>query len=123
MSKAAQEKALLQPWFDAVQVHNDDAKEALHILREIPEPNAKILFNIGHVASALKDFTVAEKSLTDSIAKDKYSAVAYFCRATVRFNLKRYKDALSDFEVSNEQLRDNLMIDYKQLNFKYETPC
>jgi len=60
------------------------------------------------------------QALSASIAKDKYSAVAYFCRGTVRFKLKQYSDALSDFEATNEQLNDNVLIDYKQLNFKFK---
>ena len=59
------------------------------------------------------------KALSESIAKDKYSAVAYFNRGVSSYTVANFAEALQDFEKALQYLHDNIVIDYKQLHLKF----
>ncbi|KAM5298588.1 NADPH oxidase activator 1 [Ctenodactylus gundi] len=92
---------------------------ALRLFSGIPEPPARMCFNVGCVHLLAGDPSAALLAFDQAVAKDARMAVGFFQRGVARFQLKRFQEALSDFQQALVQLRGNSAIDYTQLGLHF----
>ncbi|XP_046328363.2 neutrophil cytosol factor 2-like [Haliotis rufescens] len=111
-------KEILTTWNEAIiYFENGKFEEAIDKFRQIVDPSAKILFNIGvtYLAAATPHHDQALKWFSDAITKDPFLAVAYFQRGCTYLKLQRYREAGVDFQSTLEKMRGSSLIDYRQL--------
>ncbi|XP_046554889.1 neutrophil cytosol factor 2-like isoform X2 [Haliotis rubra] len=111
-------KEILTTWNEAI-IHFESGRyeEAIDRFRQITDPSAKILFNIGvaYLTGAIPRHDQALKWFSDAITKDPFLAVAYFQRGCTYLKLKRYREAEADFRSTLDKMRGSNLIDYRQL--------
>ncbi|CAI8022822.1 Neutrophil cytosol factor 2 [Geodia barretti] len=95
-------------------------EEAVDNFTEIPEPSARIFFNIASAFLRQGNLEDAERNLDLCVKRDPHMALGYFQRGCLCLQKQRFVDALKDFELALTHLRGNLLIDYKQLGLQYK---
>ncbi|XP_067662757.1 neutrophil cytosol factor 2-like [Haliotis asinina] len=111
-------KEILTTWNEAIiRFESGRYEEAVEKFRQITDPSAKILFNIGvtYLTGAVASYDQALKWFSDAITKDPYLAVAHFQRGCTYLKLKRYREAETDFRSTLDKMRGSNLIDYRQL--------
>nr|KAF6486217.1 NADPH oxidase activator 1 [Rousettus aegyptiacus] len=112
---------LVRDWQRGAQaVERGDWGCALRLFSGIPDPPAKICFNVGCVHLLAGDPEAALRAFDQALTKDVWMAVGFFQRGATNFLLERFQEALSDFRLALAQLRDNSAIDYTQLGLRFK---
>nr|KAF6434046.1 NADPH oxidase activator 1 [Molossus molossus] len=115
---------LVRDWHRGAQaVERGDWGCALRLFSGVPEPPAKMCFNVGCVHLLAGDPQAALQAFDQAVTKDAYLAVGFFQRGLAHFQLERFQEALSDFQLALGQLRGNSVIDYTQLGLRFKAPC
>ncbi|XP_013420316.1 NADPH oxidase activator 1 [Lingula anatina] len=114
-------KEILTTWNKAVILYeNGDINGSLRTFQEIPEPTAKILFNISQGLLSKGQREEAFQVLSQAVQKDSHMAVGYFQSGALNLSSNRFSDAEKDFLEALEKLRGKGTIDYKQLGLNYK---
>ncbi|XP_066896340.1 NADPH oxidase activator 1 isoform X2 [Kogia breviceps] len=112
---------LVRDWHRGAQaVARGDWDCALRLFSSVPEPPARMSFNVGCVHLLAGDPEAALRAFDQAVAKDACMAVGFFQRGVANFQLERFREALSDFQRTLAQLRDNATIDYTQLGLRFK---
>ncbi|XP_064346881.1 NADPH oxidase activator 1 [Camelus dromedarius] len=112
---------LVRDWHQGAQaVERGDWDCALRLFSGIPEPPARLCFNVGCVHLLAGDPEAALQAFDQAVTKDTCMAVGFFQRGVANFQLERFWEALSDFQLALAQLRDNATIDYTQLGLRFK---
>ncbi|XP_072816691.1 NADPH oxidase activator 1 isoform X4 [Vicugna pacos] len=112
---------LVRDWHQGAQaVERGDWDCALRLFSGIPEPPARLCFNVGCVHLLAGDPEAALQAFDQAVTKDACMAVGFFQRGVANFQLERFWEALSDFQLALAQLRDNATIDYTQLGLRFK---
>ncbi|XP_036116740.1 NADPH oxidase activator 1 [Molossus molossus] len=112
---------LVRDWHRGAQaVERGDWGCALRLFSGVPEPPAKMCFNVGCVHLLAGDPQAALQAFDQAVTKDAYLAVGFFQRGLAHFQLERFQEALSDFQLALGQLRGNSVIDYTQLGLRFK---
>ncbi|XP_006813026.1 neutrophil cytosol factor 2-like [Saccoglossus kowalevskii] len=107
-------------WDEGVTAYDsNDLDTALQKFWGIPDPSAKVFFNIGMVHQALGNLDAAEKAFESSLTVDKHFAIGRYQLSIVHYNCRRFKDAEMSFKHTHESLRGKNYIDYKQLGLRF----
>ncbi|XP_027559180.1 NADPH oxidase activator 1 [Neopelma chrysocephalum] len=113
-------RELVRRWHEGVRAadrgHWDAALESFGA---IPDPPARICFNMGCVQLLARRPEAALRAFDQTVAKDNSLAVGYFQRGLVHLQLEMFEDALSDYHMAFSHLRQNPFIDYKQLGLRH----
>ncbi|KAM6047424.1 NADPH oxidase activator 1 [Theristicus caerulescens] len=113
-------RELVRHWHQGVlAADGGDWEAALESFAGIPEPPARICFNVGCVQLLAGRPGEALRAFDKTVAKDNSLAVGYFQRGFVRLQLEMYEEALSDYHMAFSHLRQNPFIDYKQLGLRH----
>ncbi|XP_019612271.1 NADPH oxidase activator 1 isoform X2 [Rhinolophus sinicus] len=111
---------LVRDWQRGAQaVERGDWGCALQLFSSVPDPPARICFNVGCVHLLAGDPEAALQAFDKAVTKDSCMAVGFFQRGVANFQLGRFQEALSDFRLALEQLRGNAAIDYTQLGLRF----
>lgn len=111
---------LVRAWQRGAQaVERGDWGCALQLFSSVPDPPARICFNVGCVHMLAGDPEAALQAFDRAVTKDACMAVGFFQRGVANFQLGRFQEALSDFRLALEQLRGNAAIDYTQLGLRF----
>lgn len=111
----------MRDWHQGAQaVERGDWDCALRLFSGIPEPPARLCFNVGCVHLLAGDPEAALQAFDQAVTKDTCMAVGFFQRGVANFQLERFWEALSDFQLALAQLRDNATIDYTQLGLRFK---
>ncbi|XP_071948471.1 uncharacterized protein [Antedon mediterranea] len=114
-------KEIIVTWHKAMQVYESGAtSEALENLTSIPEPSAKILFNIGSFQLLTNDVANAQKTLELAVEKDEHMAIGFFQQGIALAQQSSYELAWKAFDKARRALRQNDSIDYKQIGLPYK---
>ncbi|XP_036710643.1 NADPH oxidase activator 1 isoform X2 [Balaenoptera musculus] len=133
---------LVRDWHRGAQaVARGDWDCALRLFSSVPEPPARMSFNVGCVHLLAGDPEAALRAFDQAVTKDACMAVGFFQRGVANFQLERrdsaiipilptwkpragleewFREALSDFQRTLAQLRDNAAIDYTQLGLRFK---
>ncbi|ELK07428.1 NADPH oxidase activator 1 [Pteropus alecto] len=112
---------LVRDWQRGAQaVERGDWGCALRLFAGIPDPPARMCFNVGCVHLLAGDPEAALRAFDQAVTKDICMAVGFFQRGATNFLLERFQEALSDFRLALAQLRDNNAIDYTQLGLRFK---
>ncbi|XP_039714756.1 NADPH oxidase activator 1 isoform X2 [Pteropus medius] len=112
---------LVRDWQRGAQaVERGDWDCALRLFSGIPDPPARMCFNVGCVHLLAGDPEAALRAFDQAVTKDICMAVGFFQRGATNFLLERFQEALSDFRLALAQLRDNNAIDYTQLGLRFK---
>ncbi|XP_048202835.1 NADPH oxidase activator 1 isoform X2 [Perognathus longimembris pacificus] len=107
-------------WHRGVQaVARGDWGCALRLFSSVPEPPARMSFNVGCVHLLAGDPQAALLAFDQAVAKDTCMAVGFLQRGVANFQLERFQEALLDFQLALAQLRGNAAIDYTQLGLRF----
>ncbi|KAJ7422609.1 NADPH oxidase activator 1 isoform X1 [Pitangus sulphuratus] len=113
-------RELVRRWHEGVRAadrgHWDAALESFGA---IPDPPARICFNMGCVQLLARRPEAALRAFDQTVAKDNSLAVGYFQRGLVYLQLEMFEEALSDYHMAFRHLRQNPFIDYKQLGLRH----
>ncbi|KAM4877089.1 NADPH oxidase activator 1 [Thomomys bottae] len=110
----------VQDWHRGVQaVARGDWSCAVRLFSSVPEPPARMRFNVGCVHLLAGDPQAALLAFDQAVAKDPCMAVGFLQRGVANFHLHRFPEALRDFQSALEQLRGNAAIDYAQLGLRF----
>ncbi|KAK2517711.1 Noxa1 [Columba guinea] len=113
-------RELVRRWHQGVlAADGGDWDGALEIFGGIPEPPARICFNMGCVQLLAGRPGEALRAFDKTLAKDNSLAVGFFQRGFVHLQLEMYEEALSDYQMAFSHLRKNTFIDYKQLGLRH----
>ncbi|XP_026716302.1 NADPH oxidase activator 1 isoform X2 [Athene cunicularia] len=113
-------RELVRRWHQGVlAADGGDWDGALAIFGGIPEPPARICFNMGCAQLLAGRPGEALRAFSETIAKDNSLAVGFFQRGLVHLQLEMYEEALSDYHMAFSHLRKNPFIDYKQLGLRH----
>ncbi|XP_074702314.1 NADPH oxidase activator 1 isoform X3 [Strix aluco] len=113
-------RELVRRWHQGVlAADGGDWDGALAIFGGIPEPPARICFNMGCAQLLAGRPGEALRAFNETIAKDNSLAVGFFQRGFVHLQLEMYEEALSDYHMAFSHLRKNPFIDYKQLGLRH----
>ncbi|XP_032978820.1 NADPH oxidase activator 1 isoform X8 [Rhinolophus ferrumequinum] len=111
---------LVRDWQRGAQaVARGDWGCALQLFSSVPDPPARICFNVGCVHLLAGDPEAALQAFDKAVTKDACMAVGFFQRGVANFQLERFQEALFDFRLALEQLRGNAAIDYTQLGLRF----
>ncbi|XP_046526384.1 NADPH oxidase activator 1 isoform X2 [Equus quagga] len=111
----------VRDWHQGAQaVARGDWSCALRLFSGIPEPPARMCFNVGCVHLLAGDPEAALRAFDQAVTKDACMAVGFFQRGVANFQLERFQEALSDFRLALAQLRGNATIDYTQLGLRFQ---
>lgn len=111
----------MRDWHQGAQaVARGDWSCALRLFSGIPEPPARMCFNVGCVHLLAGDPEAALRAFDQAVTKDACMAVGFFQRGVANFQLERFQEALSDFRLALAQLRGNATIDYTQLGLRFQ---
>ncbi|XP_016067255.1 PREDICTED: NADPH oxidase activator 1 [Miniopterus natalensis] len=111
----------VRDWQRGVQaVERGDWGCALRLFSGVPEPPAKMCFNVGCVHLLAGDPEAALRAFDQAVSKDACLAVGFLQRGVAHFQLERFQEALSDFQLALAQLRGNTVIDYTQLGLRFK---
>ncbi|XP_019496681.1 PREDICTED: NADPH oxidase activator 1 isoform X3 [Hipposideros armiger] len=111
---------LLRDWQRGAQAAaRGDWGCALRHFSSVPDPPARMCFNVGCVHLLAGDPEAALRAFDQAVIKDACMAVGFFQRGVANFQLERFQEALSDFRLALEQLRGNAAIDYTQLGLRF----
>uniref|UniRef100_A0A1X7TTC9 Uncharacterized protein n=1 Tax=Amphimedon queenslandica TaxID=400682 RepID=A0A1X7TTC9_AMPQE len=114
-------KEMIEFWKKGVdEAQQGRHSEAIKSFLDMPEPGARIYFNIANMYVCLGNIEEAEKSLNVCVKKDPNLAIGYFQRGCLHIVNKKYREAICDFDLAIKNLRGNLLIDYKQLGLIYK---
>nr|XP_045017179.1 NADPH oxidase activator 1 [Jaculus jaculus] len=109
----------MRDWHRGVQaVARGDWGCALRLF-DVPEPPARMCFNVGCVHLLAGDPEAALRAFDQAVTKDPCMAVGFLQRGVANFQLGRFLEALSDFQLALVQLRGNAAIDYNQLGLHF----
>ncbi|XP_047625035.1 NADPH oxidase activator 1 isoform X4 [Phacochoerus africanus] len=112
---------LVRDWHRGAQaVARGDWGCALRLFSGIPEPPARMSFNVGCVHLLAGDPEAALQAFDQAVTRDACLAVGFFQRGVANFQLERFQEALSDFQLALAQLKDNAAIDYTQLGLRFK---
>ncbi|XP_049567182.1 NADPH oxidase activator 1 isoform X9 [Orcinus orca] len=112
---------LVRDWHRGAQaVARGDWGYALRLFSSVPEPPARMSFNVGCVHLLAGDPEAALRAFDQAVTKDACMAVGFFQRGVANFQLGRFREALSDFQRTLAQLRGNAAIDYTQLGLRFK---
>ncbi|XP_067598622.1 NADPH oxidase activator 1 isoform X1 [Pseudorca crassidens] len=112
---------LVRDWHRGAQaVARGDWDYALRLFSSVPEPPARMSFNVGCVHLLAGDPEAALRAFDQAVTKDACMAVGFFQRGVANFQLRRFREALSDFQRTLAQLRGNAAIDYTQLGLRFK---
>uniref|UniRef100_A0A8D0PUU7 NADPH oxidase activator 1 n=1 Tax=Sus scrofa TaxID=9823 RepID=A0A8D0PUU7_PIG len=112
---------LVRDWHRGAQaVARGDWGCALRLFSGIPEPPARMSFNVGCVHLLAGDPEAALQAFDQAVTRDACLAVGFFQRGVANFQLERFQEALSDFQLALAQLKDNATIDYTQLGLRFK---
>uniref|UniRef100_A0A8C6BQM2 NADPH oxidase activator 1 n=1 Tax=Monodon monoceros TaxID=40151 RepID=A0A8C6BQM2_MONMO len=112
---------LVRDWHRGAQaVARGDWDYALRLFSSVPEPPARMSFNVGCVHLLAGDPEAALRAFDQAVTKDACMAVGFFQRGVANFQLGRFREALSDFQRTLAQLRGNAAIDYTQLGLRFK---
>ncbi|XP_008591166.1 PREDICTED: NADPH oxidase activator 1 [Galeopterus variegatus] len=112
---------LVRDWHRGAQaVERGDWDCALRLFAGVPEPPAKMCFNVGCVHLLAGDPEAALLAFDQAVTKDACMAVGFFQRGVANSQLERFQEALSDFRLALAQLRGNSAIDYTQLGLRFK---
>ncbi|XP_060156075.1 NADPH oxidase activator 1 isoform X7 [Globicephala melas] len=112
---------LVRDWHRGAQaVARGDWDHALRLFSSVPEPPARMSFNVGCVHLLAGDPEAALRAFDQAVTKDACMAVGFFQRGVANFQLRRFREALSDFQRTLAQLRGNAAIDYTQLGLRFK---
>ncbi|XP_065736071.1 NADPH oxidase activator 1 [Phocoena phocoena] len=112
---------LVRDWHRGAQaVARGDWDYALRLFSSVPEPSARMRFNVGCVHLLAGDPEAALRAFDQAVTKDACMAVGFFQRGVANFQLGRFREALSDFQRTLAQLRGNAAIDYTQLGLRFK---
>ncbi|XP_070532132.1 neutrophil cytosol factor 2-like isoform X2 [Ptychodera flava] len=107
-------------WDEGVSAYEqNDVNLALQKFWKIPDPSAKIFFNIGLMHQRLGNLEAAEKSFEATVFKDQHLAIGHYQLANIYFQEKKHLQAETSYSQSYECLRSKPYIDYKQLGLRY----
>ncbi|KAM6316014.1 NADPH oxidase activator 1 [Podargus strigoides] len=113
-------RELVRRWHQGVlAADGGDWDAALDAFAGIPEPPARICFNVGCVQLLAGRPEAALRAFNKTIAKDSSLAIGFFQRGFVHLQLEMYEEALSDYHMAFSHLRKNPFIDYKQLGLRH----
>ncbi|XP_071622183.1 NADPH oxidase activator 1 isoform X6 [Heliangelus exortis] len=113
-------RELVRRWHQGVlAADGGDWDAALEAFAGIPEPPARICFNVGCVELLAGRPGEALRAFNRTVAKDNSLAVGFFQRGFVHLQLEMYEEALSDYHTAFSHLRKNPFIDYKQLGLRH----
>ncbi|XP_071673508.1 NADPH oxidase activator 1 isoform X3 [Patagioenas fasciata] len=113
-------RELVRRWHQGVlAADGGDWDGALEIFGGIPEPPARICFNMGCVQLLAGRPGEALRAFDKTVAKDNSLAVGFFQRGFIHLQLEMYEEALSDYQMAFSHLRNNTFIDYKQLGLRH----
>ncbi|KAM6297169.1 NADPH oxidase activator 1 [Aegotheles albertisi] len=113
-------RELVRRWHQGVlAADGGDWDAALDAFAAIPEPPARICFNVGCVELLAGRPGGALRAFDRTLAKDNSLAVGFYQRGFVHVQLEMYEAALSDYHMAFRHLRENPFIDYKQLGLRH----
>ncbi|XP_033103487.1 uncharacterized protein LOC117106242 isoform X2 [Anneissia japonica] len=108
-------------WHEAMLIYQTgNVSEALDKLLSIPEPTAKILFNIGSMQLLTNDVVNATKTFEAAVEKDEHMAIGFFQHGIALARQSEYQLAWDAFDKARRALRKNDSIDYKQIGLPYK---
>ncbi|XP_058380580.1 NADPH oxidase activator 1 isoform X3 [Diceros bicornis minor] len=111
----------VRDWHQGAQaVARGDWGCALRLFSGVPEPRARMYFNMGCVHLLAGDPEAALRAFDEAVTKDACMAVGFFQRGVANFQLERFQQALCDFRLALAQLRGNATIDYTQLGLRFK---
>ncbi|XP_014637480.1 PREDICTED: NADPH oxidase activator 1 [Ceratotherium simum simum] len=111
----------VRDWHQGAQaVARGDWGCALRLFSGVPEPRARMCFNMGCVHLLAGDPEAALRAFDEAVTKDACMAVGFFQRGVANFQLERFQQALCDFRLALAQLRGNATIDYTQLGLRFK---
>ncbi|XP_077986503.1 neutrophil cytosol factor 2-like isoform X1 [Glandiceps talaboti] len=107
-------------WDEAIALYDrNDLNAALQKMWDIPDPSAKIFFDIGVVHHGLGNLEAAEKSFESAIIKDCHLAIGHYQLAITYYKLNKFHKSEISFNLAHQCLRGKNYIDYKQLGLRY----
>ncbi|XP_068269957.1 NADPH oxidase activator 1 [Nyctibius grandis] len=113
-------RELVRRWHQGVQAADGGHWDAaLESFAGIPEPPARICFNVGCVQLLAGRPREALRAFDKTVVKDNSLAVGFFQRGFVHLQLEMYEEALADYHMAFKHLRKNPFIDYKQLGLRH----